>query len=81
MRVEYKLDYPSGGNYWNDFDEQGEGAYDLYQGANQDELGPDQIVDLGDTGDPPFGGLNPYILDRQDENNMKDWYPWTYPQT
>ncbi len=48
--------YLSGGNYWSDFDEAIEGAYDDYNGANQDALGADGIVDSG----PPVGGLNPY---------------------
>ncbi len=45
--------YPSGGNYWSDFDEAGEGAFDGYSGTNQNILGPDGIVDSNP-------GLNPY---------------------
>jgi len=37
--------YPPGGNYWSDFDDPSEGAYDNYSGINQDELGSDGIVD------------------------------------
>ncbi len=37
--------YPSGGNYWSDFDEPSEGAYDDYQGVSQDISGSDGIVD------------------------------------
>jgi parallel beta-helix repeat protein len=37
--------YPSGGNYWSDFDESSEGAYDNYTGPLQDEGGSDGIVD------------------------------------
>ncbi len=37
--------FPSGGNYWSDFDEPGEGAYDNNTGPNQDEVGSDGIVD------------------------------------
>ena len=59
--------YPSGGNYWDDFDEPSEGAYDNYKGEYQDEDGSDGIIDLG----PPSGGLNPYIVS---EGNI-DRYP------
>ena len=37
--------YPSGGNYWSDFDEPSEGAYDNNMGANQNIPGSDGIVD------------------------------------
>ena len=37
--------YPSGGNYWSDYDEPNEGAYDNYSGPNQNITGPDGIVD------------------------------------
>ncbi|MGC9308203.1 MAG: C25 family cysteine peptidase [Thermoplasmatota archaeon] len=60
--------YPSGGNYWNDFDEPGEGAYDNYHGPNQDLLGKDRIVD--------GGSLNPYIIPPV---NVSDIYPLTHP--
>ncbi len=55
--------YPSGGNYWSDFDEPGEGAYDDYQGANQDILDSDGIVDAT------------YIID----SNSQDKYPLIEP--
>jgi parallel beta-helix repeat protein len=38
-------DYPSGGNYWSNFNEPSEGAYDDYSGANQNITGSDGIVD------------------------------------
>jgi hypothetical protein len=50
--------YPSGGNYWSDFDEPTEGAYDQYHGSDQNISGPDGLIDLG----LPEGGLNPYQL-------------------
>jgi len=69
----WNKDYPFGGNYWDDFDEPSEGAYDAYHGENQDIEGPDGIVDLG----PPNGGLNPYQIPG---GNNKDNYslvePW-----
>ena len=37
--------YPSGGNYWSDYDEPGEGAYDNYHGPDQDLPGSDGIAD------------------------------------
>jgi parallel beta-helix repeat protein len=65
--------YPSGGNYWSDFDEPGEGAYDEYEGPNQDvfTVEGDGIVDQG----PPVGGKNPYVIDA----NSKDNYPLLEP--
>ncbi|MFH1013802.1 MAG: right-handed parallel beta-helix repeat-containing protein, partial [Thermoplasmatota archaeon] len=52
--------YPSGGNYWDDFDEPSEGAFDEYEGTDQDILNVDGdgIVDLG----APSGGLNRYHI-------------------
>lgn len=64
--------YPCGGNYWSDFDEPSEGAYDDYQGPNQNVVGNDGIVDNG-TG--LGGGKNPYIIDA----DSKDRYPLLYP--
>lgn len=64
--------YPSGGNYWSDFDESGEGAYDDYQGPDQDILGGDGIVDNG-TG--AGGGKNPYVIDSDSQDN----YPLIAP--
>ncbi len=60
--------YPSGGNYWNDFDEPSEGAYDNYSGADQDVPGSDRIVD--------GGSLNPYYIPGV---NNQDTYPLTHP--
>jgi parallel beta-helix repeat protein len=57
--------YPSGGNYWSDFDEPSEGAYDDYNGSDQNILGSDGIVDLG----VPAGGKNPYIIDADSQDN------------
>jgi len=59
--------YPSGGNYWSDFDEPGEGAHDDYNGPDQNMPGSDGIVDLG----PPAGGKNPYVIDP----DSQDTYP------
>jgi hypothetical protein len=42
--------YPSGGNYWDTYDELVEGAYDFYSGPDQDILGSDGVAD------------NPYLL-------------------
>jgi parallel beta-helix repeat protein len=58
--------YPSGGNYWSDFDDPGDGAYDDYEGINQDVLGSDGIVDNGTIGG---GGKNPYIIDSDSLDN------------
>jgi parallel beta-helix repeat protein len=64
--------YPAGGNYWSDFDEPMENAFDAYQGLNQSKPGADFIVDLG----PPSGGLNPYLNIGGDN---RDWYPFIIP--
>jgi len=66
--------YPSGGNYWSDFDEPSEGAYDNFIGPNQDipDEDGDGIVDLG----LPSGGLNPYIISGDSEQDM---YPLIEP--
>jgi parallel beta-helix repeat protein len=64
--------YPSGGNYWSNFDEQSEGAYDDYEGISQDVLGNDDIVDNGTIAG---GGRNPYVIDP----NSQDNYPLMYP--
>jgi nitrous oxidase accessory protein len=58
-------DYPSGGNFWSDFNEPSEGAYDYYQGLDQNFMGSDGIVDLG----LPSGGKNPYIIDGDSQDN------------
>jgi parallel beta-helix repeat protein len=41
----WNLTYPIGGNYWSDFDEPNEGAYDNLSGPMQDIVGGDGIVD------------------------------------
>jgi parallel beta-helix repeat protein len=65
--------YPSGGNYWSDFDESSEGAFDDYQGPNQnDPASGDGIVDNG-TG--AGGGKNPYVIDSDSQDN----YPLINP--
>ncbi|UCE39243.1 MAG: right-handed parallel beta-helix repeat-containing protein [Thermoplasmata archaeon] len=64
--------YPSGGNYWSDFDESSEGAYDEYNGEGQDILGSDGIVDNGTIGG---GGKNPYMID----SDSRDNYPLIEP--
>mgnify|MGYP000341885782 CR=1 FL=1 len=37
--------YPSGGNYWSDYDEESEGAIDVKSGPNQDQAGSDGFAD------------------------------------
>jgi parallel beta-helix repeat protein len=64
--------YPSGGNYWSDFDEPSEGAYDNYIGPDQDVLGNDGIVDNGTI---KGGGKNPYVIDL----DSQDIYPLIIP--
>jgi parallel beta-helix repeat protein len=64
--------YPSGGNYWSDFDEPNEGAFDDYHGPEQDILGSDGIVDKGIAAG---GGKNPYVIDP----NSQDMYPLMEP--
>ncbi len=64
--------YPSSGNYWSDFDESGDGAYDDYKGPGQNVSGSDGIVDNGTIGG---GGKNPYVID----SDSRDHYPLIYP--
>ncbi|UCE39245.1 MAG: right-handed parallel beta-helix repeat-containing protein [Thermoplasmata archaeon] len=52
--------YPSGGNYWSDWT-----TPDGSSGPNQDQMGPDGIVDF------------PYLLDGG--SGAKDYYPLTTP--
>jgi len=59
--------YPSGGNYWDDFDEPSEGAYDNYKGSAQSIPGIDGIVDEN--------SMNPYTI----PGGGNDWYPLIYP--
>jgi parallel beta-helix repeat protein len=58
--------YPDGGNYWSNFDEPGENAYDDYLGADQDINGSDGIVDQGSGGG---GGKNPYNVPGGSQDN------------
>ncbi|UCE39251.1 MAG: right-handed parallel beta-helix repeat-containing protein [Thermoplasmata archaeon] len=58
--------YPSGGNYWSDFDEPSEGAYDDYLGREQNLVGRDGIVDNGSVAG---GGKNPYVIDADSQDN------------
>jgi parallel beta-helix repeat protein len=60
-----------GGNYWSDFDEPIEGAYDDYNGPDQDIIGSDAIVDNGTGGG---SGQNPYVIDSDSQDN----YPLLY---
>ena len=62
----WDIGYPRGGNYWSDFDEPSEGAYDNYTGPDQDVLGCDGIVDKGIIGGP---GKNPYVIDSDSHDN------------
>jgi parallel beta-helix repeat protein len=64
--------YPAGGNYWSDFDESTDGAYDDYKGQEQNVVESDGIVDNGTIGG---GGKNPYIIDADSQDN----YPLIYP--
>jgi parallel beta-helix repeat protein len=64
--------YPSGGNFWSDFDEPSEGAYDDYQGIDQNFFGSDGIVDNGTIAG---GGKNPYVIDA----DSQDIYPLINP--
>jgi parallel beta-helix repeat protein len=67
------------GNYWSDFDDSDEGAYDNYHGPNQDELGSDGIVDKGLAAG---GGLNPYNIsggDNQDKYPLMNSYNPGFP--
>jgi parallel beta-helix repeat protein len=59
--------YPSGGNYWSDFDNSSEGAYDDYQGSIQIISGSDGIVDKGSGAG---GGINPYVIDLDSRDNF-----------
>ncbi|ODS41296.1 MAG: hypothetical protein A7315_06705 [Candidatus Altiarchaeales archaeon WOR_SM1_79] len=71
-RTKWDNGYPFGGNYWSDFDEQSEGAYDDFKGPDQNVTGRDDIVDNGTIGG---GGKNPYIID----SNSQDNYPLISP--
>jgi len=68
----WNMSYPTGGNYWSDFNEPDEGAYDDYLGVYQNVIGGDGIVDNGTIGG---GGQNPYIIDGDSQDN----YPLINP--
>jgi parallel beta-helix repeat protein len=71
--------YPSGGNFWSDFDEPSEGAYDDYQGPNQDNpVNGDGIVDKGTIAG---GGKNPYVIDFDSQDNYPLIVPSLLPPT
>jgi parallel beta-helix repeat protein len=57
--------YPSGGNYWSNFDEPSEGAYDNYSGPEQNIPGSDGIVDT------------PYVVYGGSEDRYPLMNPWT----
>jgi parallel beta-helix repeat protein len=63
--------YPDGGNYWSDFDEPSEHAYDDFSGVDQLSPGSDGIIDQG----LPGGGINPHHL----QNCGVDYYPFMSP--
>ena len=58
--------YPSGGNYWGDYEENYPDAEDIYSGLNQDLPGSDGIWD------------KPYVIDPL---GNQDNYPLAYPFT
>ncbi len=64
--------YPKGGNYWSDFNEPSEGAYDDYRGIDQNIFGSDGIIDNGTAAG---GGKNPYVIDF----DSQDEYPLIKP--
>jgi parallel beta-helix repeat protein len=68
--------YPSGGNYWSDFDEPSEGAYDDYHGPDQNISGGDGLVDNGSV---QGGGKNPYVIDPGSQDNYPLINPYPYP--
>jgi parallel beta-helix repeat protein len=67
--------YPSGGNYWSNFDDSSEGAFDDFNGIDQNIPDSDGIVDLG----PPAGGKNPYVIDSDSQDNypLMEYYIYT----
>lgn len=69
----WNTSYPVGGNFWSDFDEPSEGAFDEFSGTLQNISGSDGIVDLG----PPAGGRNPYRI----PGSNRDRYPLIAPCT
>jgi parallel beta-helix repeat protein len=69
----WNLSYPFGGNYWSDFDNASEGAYDDYQGVVQNIPGSDGIIDMGAG---MGGGINPYEISGAINT---DYYPLSLP--
>jgi parallel beta-helix repeat protein len=67
--------YPSGGNYWSDFDETNEGAYDDFKGPKQNVPRSDGIVDNGTI---VGGGKNPYVIDGDSRDNYPLIGPYPY---
>jgi parallel beta-helix repeat protein len=68
--------YPDGGNFWSDFDEQSEGAYDDFKGPDQNVTGSDGIVDNGTIAG---GGKNPYVIGPDSQDNYPLIYFVEYP--
>ena len=70
--------YPTGGNYWDDFETAIGTAFDDYQGINQQTLNTyllgDGIIDLGSG---MGGGKKPYII--AGGGNNEDGYPLLSP--
>lgn len=62
----WNLSYPQCGNYWGDWDQPSEGAYDRWWGPGQNMNGSDGIVDSGSP--------NPY-----DFTSDQDNYPFILP--
>ena len=59
--------YPKGGNFWSDYDEPNEGAYDTFSGPNQSIPGSDGIIDT------------PYVI--PGHKNSNDTYPLMKPMS
>jgi len=60
--------YPSGGNYWSDFEDRYPGVEDIYSGPNQNETGSDGIWD------------HPYVIDENNQDNypvVPEFPTWT----
>ncbi len=72
----WNLSYPTGGNYWSNFNEPHEGAYDDFKGQDQNIPGRDGIVDSGTIAG---GGKNPYIIDSNSQDNYPLIGPYPYP--
>jgi hypothetical protein len=68
--------YPDGGNYWDDFDEPSEGAFDNLSGEYQILPGSDGIVDS--PYQIPRESLYPHSGPPPPYENL-DWYPLLHP--